>query len=470
MLSTPTPVLFTRSDLVYTFRAELFILLSVLLILYIPAPTHAGSAVSVAMAIDMYDNIVVAGDLETDTTGNDYAVVKYDKNGRKMWAQKYNGPGNGDDYVNAITVDSFGNVYVTGESYDKLSGSDYATLKYDKDGNEVWLRRYNGPGNGDDAGKSIAIDSLGNVFVTGYSYGGPDLYLDIATVKYSPQGNEEWVRRFCGEAGKGTGFDEGETVSIDKKNNIYVTGYTSGYSTKCDIITIKYDTQGNSIWHKRYNGSGSQDDFSNASKVDSSNSLVVVGESYGGYPVQFDSLLIRYSPSGKLGINKAYNTYYNGGDSANAIELDNKQNIYLAGYCYSGAKRGTDFFTAKYSNQGKLLWKATYNGRTSGYDEAFSIALNGRGSIFVSGVSYSPQGDGDFATIKYDPRGKEVWVRRYSGAGSGYYGGARAARVDSDGNLIITGTSRTIGSGNRFTTIKYGDDGQLLWVKHFDGN
>ncbi len=443
IFSPLTSVSVSNIKLKNTLKHSIFALLSIVLNYNSFALTNAASAVSVTMAIDIHDNIVVAGDMETDNTGSNYAIVKYDKHGKKIWVQKYNGPGNGDDYVNAIAVDSSANVYVTGESYGGLSSSDYATIKYDKDGNEIWIKRYNGPGNGDDGGKSIAVDSLGDTFVTGYAYGGSDLYLDIATVKYSPQGNEEWVRIFCGEKGKGTGFEEGQTVSIDNENNIYVTGYTSGYSTKCDIVTIKYDTQGNSIWRKQYNGLGSQDDSPKASKIDSSNSIVIVGESYGGSNVKLNAVIIRYLSSGNLNMNRTYNTYYNGDDSANAIEVDDKHNIYIAGYCYSGVKKGTDFFTAKYSNQGKLLWQAKYNGPKYGYDEAFSIALNSGGSIYVSGVSYNSQGEGNFATIKYDARGKEVWVRRYSGAGSGYYGGARAARVDSEGNLIITGTSHT---------------------------
>jgi hypothetical protein len=87
------------------------------------------------------------------------------------WVRRYNGPGDFADYGRAITVDNDCNVYVTGSS--AQSGSypnnyDCATIKYDSDGDTVWIRRYNGLDNCDDGAGAIAIDSSGNVLVTGW--------------------------------------------------------------------------------------------------------------------------------------------------------------------------------------------------------------------------------------------------------------------------------------------------------------
>jgi hypothetical protein len=57
---------------------------------------------------------------------------------------------------------------VTGSSTITNTGSDIATLKYDSNGNQLWVQRYNGPGNGNDAGNAIAVDNAGNVYVAGY--------------------------------------------------------------------------------------------------------------------------------------------------------------------------------------------------------------------------------------------------------------------------------------------------------------
>jgi len=109
------------------------------------------------------------------------------------WVKRYNGPANGYDYASAIAVDSSGNVYVTGNSYGSGTDSDYATIKYNSAGEEMWpsgVRRYNGLANRYDGASAIAVDSSGNVYVTGLSYGcGPYTeypeYTYYATIKYA---------------------------------------------------------------------------------------------------------------------------------------------------------------------------------------------------------------------------------------------------------------------------------------------
>jgi len=106
----------------------------------------------------------------------------------EAWARRYNGPGNGDDRAWALALNSQGNVYVTGESTGSGAGFEYATLKYSPSGELRWAKRYNGPGNsnGFDDAYALALDSQGNVYVTGYSTGSGTNY-DYATIRYSQQ-------------------------------------------------------------------------------------------------------------------------------------------------------------------------------------------------------------------------------------------------------------------------------------------
>src|SRR5262249_18403070 len=145
-----------------------------------------------SIAIDSAGNVYVTGKSFGSGTDDDYATVKYDSSGQEQWVARYNGPGNCGDSANAIAIDTAGNVYVTGESFGLGTDNDYATVKYDSSGQEQWVVRYNGPRNGSDEADAIAVDAAGNVYVTGESVGG---YYDYTTIKYDSFGQEQWVAR-----------------------------------------------------------------------------------------------------------------------------------------------------------------------------------------------------------------------------------------------------------------------------------
>jgi hypothetical protein len=160
------------------------------------------------------------------------------------WIRRYNGPDNGDDYAHAVALDNSGNVYVTGESYGSGTNSDYATIKYDSVGNQLWVARYNGPGNYYDIANAMAVDNSGHILVTGYSYGS-GTQGDYATIKYDSQGNQLWVARYNGPA---NADDIATAITLDNAGNAYVTGYSYGSGTWWDYATIKYDSLGNQLW------------------------------------------------------------------------------------------------------------------------------------------------------------------------------------------------------------------------------
>lgn len=114
-------------------------------------------------------------------------------------------------------------------------------------GDTVWSRRYNGTGNGNDEIKGIKVDASGNVYLTGKSQGVSSS--DILTVKYNSSGNQLWAKRFNGT---GNLDDIGYALVLDGSGNSYVAGstYDSGSNFSYGIA-IKYNANGDTVWTRK---------------------------------------------------------------------------------------------------------------------------------------------------------------------------------------------------------------------------
>jgi len=404
-----------------------------------------GNSIDEARGIAVHNgSVYVTGYSYGEGTSSDYATIKYDSNGQELWVQRYNGEANGFDWVIKMAVDNYGNVYVTGWSEGEGTDYDYATIKYNSDGQVVWVRRYNGPGNYRDGASAIAVDNHGNAYVTGGSYGNGTF--DYATIKYDSNGQVVWIRRYNGEA---NGDDRASAIAVDNYGNVYVTGYSYGDGT-FDYVTIKYDSNGQVVWIKRYNGEANGDDRASAIAVDNYGNVYVTGWSIG-LGTAYDYLTIKYNSDGEEVWIRRYNGPGNFWDWVSAIVVDNYGNVYITGYSYGD---GTfDYATIKYDSNGQELWVQRYNGPTDGDDDAWAIAVDNYGSVYVTGESYG-NGTFDYVTIKYDSNGQVVWIRRYNGEANGD-DRARAIAVDNYGNVYVTGVSEGQNTYDDYATIKY---------------
>ena len=155
------------------------------------------------------------------------------------WVRHYDGPGNAGDVAYSVAVDDSGNVYVTGYSWGSGTEYDLTTIKYKPNGDTAWVRRYDGPGNSDDQAWALALDDSGNVYATGYSDRNISAAInqDYATVKYSADGTIKWITRYNGPGDMG---DVAYALAVDDSGNVYVTGRSWGGSSNFDIATIKY--------------------------------------------------------------------------------------------------------------------------------------------------------------------------------------------------------------------------------------
>ncbi len=311
------------------------------------------------------------------------------------WVRRYNGPGNSDDGATSLFVDNQSNVYVTGYSYDSVTDYDYATLKYDRQGNLLWERRYDGPGNGWDRAISLFVDMNSNVYVTGGSEGSGTFY-DYATLKYDRQGNLLWERRYNGP---GNDYDGAKSLFVDNQGNVYVTGGSYDSLTNFDYTTLKYDASGNLLWERRYNGQGNYNDGATSLFIDNQGNVYVTGRSEGS-GTDYDYATLKYDANGNLLWERRYNGPGNSDDWATSLFVDMNGNVYVTGGSYDSLTN-FDYTTLKYNANGNLLWERRYNGPGNDYDGATSLFVDNQSNVYVTGHSWGSGTHYDYATIKY---------------------------------------------------------------------
>jgi len=376
------------------------------------------------------------------------------------WVSRYNGIGNGIDYGRAVVADANGNVYVTGRTLVSGSEDAFGTVKYDSDGNEIWVRRYYDPVLGDDYGNDLALDASGNICVVGASTGSGTAY-DYVTIKYGPTGDTAWIQKYQGIGGSNT--DWPTAIVVDNSGNVYVTGYSYGISGRAESATVKYNSSGVQQWAKRRCPPGADTYYGRDIAVDNAGNSYVTGETRLSGSTR-DYVTIKYASNGNEVWLRTYNGTGNGPDYGRAIAVDGSGNVYVTGM--SRGALGYDYATVKYLSDGTEDWVERYNADGSNSDDAKDVVVDGSGNIYVTGQSKTAATNYDYATIKYTPSKGTAWVRRYNAFDA--YDGGTALAVDASDNVYVTGRIQE-GTYYDYGTIKYSTDGTEEWVVRYNG-
>ena len=398
------------------------------------------------------------------------------------WAKKIGGANF--DYIEDIAVDALGNVYVTGQfagtvyfdpsvNKAKLSstngGYDVFIAKYNDLGNYMWAKKIGGTST--DNAYSLALDTFGNVYVTGNFWGTADFDpssnvanltatgdYDIFIAKYNSSGNYSWAKNMGG-----TSSDFGTSIAIDVLGNVCLTGYfnetvdfdpssntanlTSAGAT--DIFIAKFDTAGNYSWAQSMGGVGSEISYSLT--TDAYANIVVTG---------FFSSVSDFDPS------------------------SNVANLASAG--------GTDIFIAKYDIIGNYTWAIQIGGITT--EMGNKIVVDDSGYVFVTGqfegtsdfdpssniANLTSVGSSDIFIAKYNYLGNYIWAIQ---SGSTTADVRNSLAIDAMSNIIVTGyfsgtsdfdpslstASLTSVGSNDIFMAKYNASGNYLSAKSMGG-
>ena len=379
---------------------------------------------------------------------------------QEEWVKQY-GSGFSPEFDSAfdIAVDPYGDVYVTGASWGSNQLPDMATIKYNSAGEMLWVRRYNGAGDSWDDGRVIALDPMGNVYVTGWTHSDAHAF-NYVTIKYDASGAQQWVAQYDNAPGND---DRAVDMAVDASGNVYVTGTSSQLGNADDYATVKYNSLGEQQWVARYNGPGNTQDRVAGLAIDGAGNVYVTGSSGEGSYNLSDYVTVKYDPSG---IEQWVARYSNAYDYATAIGLDSSANVYVTGYSF-GYGTYYDYATVKYSTRGVQKWVRRFNGPGTSDDFAYDLKIDASGNVIVTGDAFFVPGSGsDYGTVKYSPSGVEQWVRRYDGPGNAV-DVASALAIDESGNIYVTGGSRGSDLVDDFGTIKYSASGDELSILRY---
>lgn len=355
-----------------------------------------------------------------------------------------------DKQGNCVVVGTFNSRVIFGNySFLTMGGYDLFIVKYDPYGNVIWAKQIYGPSN--DWGYGVKIDTDNNIIITGYftdyaKLGSFNLvsngYVDILIAKYDSAGNLLWAKN----AG-GWSIDYGQDLTIDRFNNIYVTGYfrnralfdsvnISAPAMTYHTFVAKYKSTGELTWVKH--AVGSNENFGSG----------ITGDDTG-------------------------NIYITGAFS----DTVTFENITLVSY---GDK---DVFIVKYDSSGNLLWANQCGG--TGYDWGWSVVTDRAGNCFVIGqfagttffdnITLTSAGGNDIFIAKYDPSGNIIMAKRAGGSSDDQ---GRDSITDAAGNYYLTGEIGMDGSfdgtslpGNgTIFIVKYDSSDNLLWAKRAGSN
>jgi len=351
----------------------------------------------------------------------DFVVGKLDAHGHYLWVRLLGGSLSDRGY--GVAPDAEGNVYATGafQSTDLVvngaplpNAGDYDifVVKYDRDGNLLWIKTAGGKGY--DYGHGIAVDAHGNAYVTGAVVGDcafgetripndPGAHLFCA--KYAPDGKLLWVKVSTGKA-----WSSGGNIAVDGAGNAIVAGSTSSVGA------------------------------------------------LGGKPLNHptpgsDTLLAKFTPDGEV----AWISQGTGGAGVtlDAVVADADGRLWASGVIKGKAVFGEETFATAggknaftlmqlYTPEGKLLW--TRVGQTSGLALGLGVATDGRGHGFLtgeftetltlSGATLPSRGSVDIYVASFDESGALDWITQ---AGGKSVDSAYSIAWDPAGALIIGG-------------------------------
>lgn len=253
---------------------------------------------------------------------------------------------------------------------------------------------------------------------------------------------------------------------LDHQNHLVTTGNTLADNQKANILTVKYDEDGNIIWQQEYNHFTNDQDYGTAITVDENDNIYVTGAAFIPIENAYDMVVLKYSPSGAL----LWSTHYNGesalNDAPSAVSLDGNGHLYVVGGTENEGSN-FDYCIIKYTTDGQQLWVKQYDYNNL-YDIPVGVEIDGAQNVVITGGSSASTVTWDYATVKLSPEGLLLGEHRLEAEGAGI-NQPNALAKDAEGNIYVVGKFTNAAGNYDIKVIKLDPQLQLDWSVTFDG-
>lgn len=393
--------------------------------------------------------ILVYGSSIGEGTLTDFQLIRYSSEGNQLWTAKYNGEANMSDQISEAIITNDGSIYVTGFITANDNSTKFSAAKFSPNGNLLWLKVVDEPGYNSGYGETVVAVSTGKIICAGVLRNSDDEY-KITLASYSAAGVLE--RKLILNS-FGNCFPV--SVQADGSGSIFMAYEKSVENNGSDIAIAKFDTSLNMIWERTFYGNAtSSADRPSDMKLDRSGNILLSGSILNASS-SADYFVAKISSEGNVLWQHQYGGTFS--DIPSSISTDNSGNCYVTGYSRNGTGLGAeDILTLKVSASGALEWTSLYNGSTNGSDGGNSIAVDSGGNVFVGGYSDRGNVQVTYFIQKLDQTGQMIWSDRYSVTAEPedfIY----SIVMDKESSVYVTGISLGDSTDYDVTTIKYSD-------------
>lgn len=432
------------------------------------------------VATDASDNLYTVGfynekitdpvfTLSQNNGGNTKTFLfKHKSDGTLAWTKIINTNSGGFIQGKRVAVDNAGNVFVAGSFqgstvfFDGFATGNPATLsgpnsllpdgfiaKYSSTGAFLWARAI-GTNGANDEFFDMALDSNGDVYVTGYigasanvygrdygagvqplthtitNQGGTTGFLDVVVAKYANNGAYQWGFSI----GSADGAEKGTAITVDASNNVFVSGQL--------FNTMDFDPSAATVNLTESSPQGSGDAF--IAKYSTNGNFITVGQISGGSIETINRMHI--GSSGKLNVAGSFSGFIDAD-----LRSGNTQNLTAGG-------TGTDILFAKYDLTTFAPDFIRQIGASNVNDEAIGIKATSSGDCYLTGyfsgagVNFNPGGT---ALNLTSAGGKDAFISKYNSAGVNIWAFGAGSATDDQGSAMDFNSSAFVYAGGYYT-------------------